>query len=155
MYSRIPLYTFILTASLMLSGCGEGQQVSEPAAEPVALEGTSWQLVKITAIGGYEFVPEDASDYLLRFRAESRMVVESDCNTAGATWSQEDNNLILEQFVTTNNMCPPGTLHNHFVSNLRNIESFTGDASNLVFTTSIPGVTLEFEIRGSGSSQQR
>jgi heat shock protein HslJ len=124
MYSRIPLYTFILTASLMLSGCGEGQQVSE-------------------------------SDYLLRFRAESRMVVESDCNTAGATWSQEDNNLILEQFVTTNNMCPPGTLHNHFVSNLRNIESFTGDASNLVFTTSIPGVTLEFEIRGSGSSQQR
>jgi heat shock protein HslJ len=153
MYSRIPLHTVILTSSLLLSGCGEGQQVSEPVVEPVALEGTSWQLVKITAIGGYEFIPEDAGDYVLRFRAESRMVVESDCNTAGATWTQQDNNLILEQFVTTNNMCPPGTLHNHFVSNLRNIESFSGDADNLVFTTSIPGVTMEFEIRGSGSNQ--
>jgi len=147
MHSRTRLVTSLIAFSLLLSACGEGQQVSEPAPEPFVLEGSSWQLVKITAIGGYEFVPEDSSDYVLRFRTESRMVAESDCNTAGATWTQEGGNLILEQFVTTNNMCPPPTMHNHFVSNLRNIEAFSNDGDNLVFTTSIPGVTMEFQAR--------
>lgn len=163
---RIDIYTFklptmkkitvlssILTL-LALTGCGPsetggGSDVEEvqASASPVVLEGTSWQLVKITALGGYEFLPEDGSDYILRFRSQSRLVIESDCNTAGATWTQEGGNLILEQFVTTNNMCPPGTLHNHFVSNMRNVEAFSDNGGNLVFATSIPGVTLEFESR--------
>lgn len=146
---RIALLSSLLAVLFLLSSCGEGQQVSEPAPEPEALllEGTSWQLIKITAIGGYEFIPEDGSDYVLRFRDQSRLVAESDCNTAGATWTQDGGNLNLAQFVTTNNMCPPGTLHNHFVSNLRNVDGFSNAGDNLVFTTSIPGVSLEFEAR--------
>ncbi len=153
MHFRLSLSTATLVASLILPGCGDQSQLNEPDSEPVLLEGTSWQLVKITALGGFEFIPEDRGDYVIRFRGESRMVADSDCNTAGATWTQEGSNLILEQFVTTNNMCPPGTLHNHFVSNLRNIEAFSGNGNNLVFTTSIPGVAMEFEVRGSGASQ--
>ena len=154
MQSRTKFFVGMLFLSLVLSSCGEGQPPTEEvASEPVVLEGTFWQLVKITAIGGYEFTPEDSSDYVLRFRRESRLVVDSDCNTAGATWSQDGNRVILEQFVTTNGLCPPGTLHNHFVSNLRNIETFTQQGDNLVFTTSIPGVTIEFEPRGTSSSQ--
>ena len=155
MQFRILLFSSLLTISSLLTACGEGQQVSEtaPEPEPVMLEGTSWQLVRINALGGYEFVPEDSSDYILRFRAQSRLVAESDCNTAGATWTQDGGTLTLEQFVTTNNMCPPGTLHNHFVSNLRNVDAFSNAGNNLVFTTSIPGVTMEFEQRGTSSSQ--
>lgn len=153
MQSKITLFASMLVLPLFLSSCGEQQQSAEPAPEPVVLEGSSWQLVKITALGGFEFIPEDGSDYVLRFRRESRLVAESDCNTAGATWTQDGNNITLEQFVTTNNMCPPGTLHNHFVSNLRNIEAFTSDGNNLVFSTSMPDVTMEFTVRSSGSSQ--
>ena len=154
MQSRTTFFTGMILFPLLLSSCGEGQQnIEEAAPEPIVLEGTFWQLHKITAIGGYEFVPEDGSDYVLRFRSESRLVVDSDCNTAGATWSQDGNSIILEQFVTTNGLCPPGTLHNHFVSNLRNIETFTQRGDNLVFATSIPGVTLEFAPRATSSSQ--
>ena len=149
--------TRLITSTILVSvlaGCGPSDTSNDSvsgennsAESAVVLEGTSWQLVKITAIGGYEFIPEDGSDYVLRFRTESRLVADSDCNTAGATWTQEDSNLILEQFVTTNNMCPPGTLHNHFVSNLRNIETFSSEGDKLVFSTSIPGVSMEFEAR--------
>lgn len=134
----------------LLGGCGQqdgedsGPEQSVATSEPVVLEGSSWQLASITALGGYEFIPEDGSDYVIRFRAESRMVAQSDCNTAGATWTQNGNSLTLEQFVTTNNMCPPGTLHNHFVSNLRNVGDFTSAGDMLTFSTSIPGVSMTF-----------
>jgi len=135
---------------LLLSGCGQQEGESGPtgldagANEPLALEGSAWQLVKIVAIGGYEFAPAEGSRYNLRFRSENRLVGESDCNRIGATWVQDGHNLTFEQFATTNDMCLAGTLHNHFVSNLMNVRSFSSQGDTLTFTTNIEGVTLEF-----------
>jgi heat shock protein HslJ len=143
---------------LALAGCGADDSGDEsqsgatgPAAEAISLEGTGWQLVKITAIGGYEFVPEDGSRYNLRFRSENRLTGNSDCNRVGATWRQDGSDLTLEQFSTTNAMCPPGTLHNHFVSNLRNVQGFSASGDRLIFTTTIEGVSLELEPLAAGA----
>ena len=140
-----------LTLALTLTACGpsDSEETATPQAPviaaPIDLEGTSWQLIKIVSIGGYEFVPEDGGDYLIRFRSEGRLVGNSDCNRVGATWIQDGNSLTLEQFVTTSQMCPPGTMHNHFVSNIMNVQAFTEEEDKLVFTTHIEGVNIELE----------
>ncbi len=149
---------FILIFLFILAGCGqqngeEGASAeNSPTPDPVVLEGTAWQLVEITVLGGYVFTPEDRSRYNLRFRSENRLVGSSDCNRIGATWQHDGSSLTLEQFATTNDMCPPGTLHNHFVSNLMNVNSMTKEGERLVFGTSMDGVQLLFEPLAPGTA---
>ena len=152
------LSSALLLVLPFLAGCGqqngEGTSGSDnaPTSAPVVLEGTAWQLVDITVLGGYVFTPDDGSRYNLRFRSENRLVGSSDCNRIGATWRHEGESLTLEQFATTNDMCPPGTLHNHFVSNLMNVNSMTSDGERLVFGTTMDGVRIVFEPLAPGTA---
>ena len=137
-----------LLCALALTGCDpatseQANAAAEELAATFTLEGTSWQLVRIVSIGGFEFVPEDGSGYVIRFRSGGRLTGDSDCNTLGATWIQDGNALTLEQFVTTNQLCPPGTMHNHFVSNIMNVQAFSQVDDMLIFTTHIEGVSIE------------
>jgi len=128
---------------LALVRCSPAEEAPTDSG-PMALENTAWQLQSITVLGGFEFIPENPGDYVLRFRSDSRFSATSDCNRVSASWVQDGNNLDLEQFTTSNNMCPPGTLHNHFVSNLMSVQAFSENEQHLVFTTDRQGILLEF-----------
>lgn len=115
------------------------------AQEPPPLEGTSWQLVQIQSMNDTVFTPPDPGQYTVRFRSENRLVVQSDCNRAGATWQQNGKELSFTGFTTSQNMCNPGTLHNRFVSALLGIRSFVSENGHLFLATFADGAILEFE----------
>lgn len=154
--TRRNLLPACMLAILTLAGCGQdggsggGSPVQEAPGAPVALLDTAWRLVRITAIGGFVFTPEDGSEYTLRFRSENRLVANSDCNRVSATWVQDGNSLTFEEFFSTQAMCPPGTLHNHFVSNLRDTRNARIEAGHLILTTDFEGVAVELEPLASG-----
>lgn len=80
-----------LLRSIFLSGlfvvmvaCSPAEQdgdSNDMVADTIPLEGSNWQLVKLTVLGGFVFVPEDPSEYVLSFRSENRLTGTSDCNT--------------------------------------------------------------------------
>lgn len=120
---------------------------SEQAAATSTLEGSNWQLVKITVAGGYEFIPADRSKYALNFRSENRLTGTSDCNQISGTWHQEGAALQFDPFAASRSLCEPGSLHNTLVLNLRGVQAMTIEQGHLILTTSTAGVVLEFESR--------
>jgi heat shock protein HslJ len=133
-----------LSALLVVSGLPD-QRVA--AAEQIALEGTNWQLVRMIVLGGFEFAPEDRSKYRLNFRSENRLTGTSDCNTLGGLWLQEGTTLDFSPFYSSNNLCPPGSLHNNLLLNLRDVQAHQFRDGHLIMTTSTAGIMLEFELR--------
>ncbi|MEQ8952719.1 MAG: META domain-containing protein, partial [Gammaproteobacteria bacterium] len=99
---------------------------------PLELEGSSWQLVEIRDVADSVFVPNNPEDYLIRFRGESRMQIEADCNQAGATWSQAGTELSLSQFFSTRAMCPPPSLFNRYVMHLERVNAFEQSGERLI-----------------------
>ena len=135
----------------LLSACSPAEQAAEESAlatpESIPLEGTNWQLVKLTVLGGFEFVPEDPSIYSLNFRSENRLTGNSDCNSITGTWIQEDFSLRFEPLGTTRRLCPPGSLHNNWIINLPNTNAYSISGENIVLTTDVPDIKMEFEAR--------
>lgn len=125
-----------------------GSATETPSDTPLAtLEGSNWQLVKITVVGGFEFIPQDRGKYVLNFRSENRLTGTSDCNQITGTWLQEGGALRFEPFSTSRSLCEPGSLHNTLALNLRSVQAMTTREGNLILTTDTAGVELEFESR--------
>jgi heat shock protein HslJ len=137
-------------AALVIACSPADQQAVEetpPPPQSIPLEGTNWQLVKLTVLGGFEFIPEDPSIYFLNFRSENRLTGESDCNRITGTWVQDDFSLHFEPFGTTRRLCSPGSLHNNWIINLPNTNAFEISGENIVLTTDNPDIKMEFEAR--------
>lgn len=135
----------MLLSTLVSSASGaEGTEAPSIAMD---LENTNWQLVHMTVLGGYEFIPEEPGKYVLNFRSDSRLTGSSDCNEIGGLWIQEDFSLSFKPFVSSRKLCAPGSLHNNFALYLRDTAAFALEDDNLVLTTSTEGIRLEFEPR--------
>lgn len=115
------------------------------AEETFNLEGTSWQLVQIQSMDDKVLVPNNPRNFTVRFRTENRLVVEADCNRAGATWLQDGSSLVFEGLVTTRAMCPPPSMFNRFIADLTYISSFVTRDGHLFLATMADGAILEFE----------
>ena len=117
------------------------------AQEVMPLEGTNWQLVNLTVLGGFNFTPDDPGKYVLNFRSESRLTGSSDCNSLNGSWHQEGSALHFEPFSSTRKLCPPGSLHNNLLLYLRDTNAVKISSGHMVLTTDTDGVEMEFEAR--------
>ena len=99
------------------------------------LENTSWQLIAIYGFGNSEFVPTNPENYLLRFRLDSRLQIEADCNQAGATWTLEGNAFTLTEMVTTRKLCVQPSLFNRYIMNLDRAETYELGNGQLIIRT--------------------
>ena len=142
---RVLVKSFSLSLLCLMVACGPTEEPANDIVENISLEGTIWQLVQINTTGNYVFTPEDPSAYTLQFRTENRLTGKSDCNRLTGAWTQQDNALNFEPFSSSRSLCLPGSLHNHFMSNLMNVDAFETTAGSLILSTTIPGVTLELE----------
>tara|TARA_B100002003_G_scaffold251064_1_gene292870 strand:+ start:3074 stop:3541 length:468 start_codon:yes stop_codon:yes gene_type:complete len=147
-----PSKLFLFSLLPVLAACGPAEQragVEEAAASPVVeitpLEGSNWQLVQLTVMGGYEFTPDDPGKYVLNFRSENRLTGTSDCNRIGGSWQQEETVLRFEPFDAGRSLCQPGSLHNNLVLNLSNVVGHEFRAGHMILTTDTEGVEIEFE----------
>lgn len=130
------------TVLLLCLGTGLAN-AQDPGGSP--LEGTSWQLVRIEEINDTRFTPEDPAKYVIRFRAQGRLQIDSDCNRASGQWLLQNDRLSFANFTSSQGMCPPGSLHNRFVMHLRNVQTATQNGDSLTLSTTLPNVTLHFE----------
>ena len=121
-----------------LSGAGYAQTNTD-------FENTSWQLVAIHGAADSVFIPRNPESYLLRFRLESRLQVEADCNQAGATYAIDGESLTLTDLVTTRKLCISPTLFNRYILNLIRAESMRMEGDNLIVQSDIESDWMEFE----------
>jgi len=135
-------FVFCLCCSTALEAAENSQSM-----ETFSLQGTNWQLLKLTVLGGFEFTPADPGDYVLNFRSENRLTGDSDCNSLSGTWVQEGTQLRFEPFVTTRRLCQPGSLHNNLVLYLKDVQTLQLRNDHLIMRTAVEGVEIEFESR--------
>lgn len=144
----------ILLAGLIavLAACGPGERGAEEElvgspAQIIPLEGTNWQLVQMTVLGGFVFTPDDPGKYVLNFRSENRLTGVSDCNQISGSWQQQESTLRFDPFVSTRKLCPPGSLHNNLALYLKDaaVHEFRDD--HMILTTTTEGVAIEFQAR--------
>lgn len=143
---------FLTGLVVALAACGPAEQGAEEdlagsPAEIIPLEGTSWQLVQMTVLGGFVFTPDDPSKYVLNFRSENRLTGTSDCNQISGAWQQEDTALRFDPFISTRKLCPPGSLHNNLALYLKDaaVHEFRDD--RMILTTTTEGIAIEFQAR--------
>jgi heat shock protein HslJ len=120
---------------------------SEMVAEILPLEGTNWQLVELTVLGGFVFVPDDHSKYVLNFRSGNRLTGTSDCNSIAGSWQQDDTALRFEPYSSTRSLCAPGSLHSYLDLYLKDVEALSFRDGLMVLTTPTEGVEIKFESR--------
>ena len=144
----------LLAATLLLTACG-GEDVNQAAndqamsAEAAAqaalanLEGSSWELLELTVLGGHVFEPEDPADYTLRFLSDNRVRGKSDCNTINGNWST-DEAFALSGISSSRSLCLAGSLHNYYLLYLRDVVGMEQRNDAMVLTTSDSDVNLTF-----------
>ena len=81
----------------------------------------------------------------MRFRLESRLQIEADCNQAGATWTQDIDRLTLTDLVTTRKLCVQPSLFNRFIMNLDRSESYELLDDQLILRTNSEADWMLFE----------
>ena len=134
-----------LGLAFSLYACDPEQQTAEE--QTVALEGSNWQLQRIQVPGGFVFEADDPGKYVLNFRSENRLTGRSDCNDLNGAWQQNGNTLQFQPFSSTRNMCPPGSLHNHLVLYLPQVDAIEFAQGQLSMSTPQEGVELLFTAR--------
>ena len=85
---------------------GELAQNFEGEADPsrMTLEMTQWKWIK-TVHAPRTITPRVADKFSLRFTADSRVQIKTDCNTMGATFARQGAQLIIEDMVSTKMTC--------------------------------------------------
>lgn len=132
------LISGLMVSALLLASCGSEEGTS------VALEGTNWALVELTALGGFVFVPDEPDKYVINFRSDNRLTGVSDCNNLAGSWVQDESALAFDGLDARWAMCIPGSLHNNFVLYLRQVSAHMMEEDALVLTTPTEGVRLVF-----------
>ena len=150
------LFTLLLVTLALLAppatgaeaGTETGAEDSEDSgAASVSFEGSNWQLVQLTVLGGYVFTPDDPDRYVINFRGENRLTGRSDCNQLSGLWQQDAATLRFDPFLSSRNLCPPGSLHNNLVLYLQDVVAYEVRADQLILTTTTEGVEIVFASR--------
>jgi len=135
---------------VVLTACSPAVQEGESndvVGQIMTLEGSNWQLVQLTVLGGYIFAPDENGKYVLNFRSENRLTGTSDCNSINGSWQQEDTALHFQPFSAGTSLCPPGSLHSYLALYLKDVDASSVRDGHLVLTTPTEGVEIEFEPR--------
>ena len=143
--------TLLTSLFVILAGCSAEQENATETTNAteggVSLEGTNWQLVQLTVLGGFVFEPDDHSKYVLNFRSGNRLTGTSDCNSLTGSWLQDGTALRFEPFATTRSLCLAGSLHNNLILYLKDVNALSLREGHLILTTLEDGIEIEFEPR--------
>ena len=137
MLNRLFILSFIVVCDFLFP--------NSITAQESALENTSWQLKAIFSFNDSEFKPTNPSNYLLRFRLDSRLQIEADCNQAGATWTADGEAIFLTDLVTTRKLCMQPSLFNRYIMNLNRTVAFELEDNRLILRTNTETDWMEFE----------
>jgi para-nitrobenzyl esterase len=107
---------------------------------------TSWQLVKFQGGNGTVLTPDDRTKYTLAFTNDGYVSVRFDCNRGRGTWILNGpNELRFGPLALTRAMCPPGSLHDHFVKQWPFVRAYTLKGGHLFLALAADAGSYEFE----------
>ena len=90
--------------------------------------------------------PADPSLYMLSFGADGTVSLLADCNRGTGTWlSESDSQLQFGPITATMAMCPPGSLHDRYLSQFEWVRSYVFRDGHLFLATMADGSIIEFE----------
>jgi heat shock protein HslJ len=129
--------TLILISTVALWGCDDGS----PTA-PSDVIGSTWQLMSLQDAGGSPVVVENPARYTLRFEADGRLAVMSDCNQCGGAYALSGSSITVDALQCTLVACPPGSLDWRYRPALERARTFSRGEDELILHTE--GATLRF-----------
>lgn len=151
----VTLLTVLLASCSRDSGTEQTTAAEATANTPVqestaedgeGLGGTSWRLVQIMSMDDSTYKPDDPSMYTLTFEADGSMNVLADCNRGTGSWvSESKSQLQFGPIAATMAMCPPGSLHDRYMSQFEWVRSYTMRDGHLFLATMADGSIIEFE----------
>ena len=153
-YSLLATFVLICALSPIVSnGVADPQTITPsttagaaPSKADVALAGTAWQLVEIVSVNDRVDAPDDRSLYTLAFQADGSLSVSADCNRGTGYWtSPSPGQLQFGQFAATQALCPPGSLHDRYMTQFPWVRSYVMKNGHLFLATMADGAIIEFE----------
>jgi heat shock protein HslJ len=133
-------------AEATLEIAGERPRVCAVIADPAALPGTRWRLVRIQSMDDTERVPDDRSKYTLEFGADGAVVGRADCNRIRGPWTASGESIALGPFAMTRAMCLPGSLSDAYVRALESAVTWMVVDGGLAVAMKMDSGILYFEV---------
>lgn len=114
---------------IIFSDCKVGQTMLEIEVATTSMNnfsGTSWQWnMTNSADGTILSKPNTPNDFILKFQAEGKFSVSTDCNNAGGSYSTDNKGMVtFSEIVMTLMACEGETKEADFLSNLGQVQSF-------------------------------
>ncbi len=153
----------LLVSVLVLGGCAmntpqgkvsesSSAATNDPADRSVGrvgalgLAGVTWSLVNIQSMDDRDYPAEGKGVYTLSFRADGQVAVRADCNRGSGNWqSQGQSQVQIGPLMTTRAFCPPPSLHDRYLADLKYVRSYVMQGGHLFLATMADGAILEFE----------
>jgi putative lipoprotein len=93
----------------------------------------TWQWLRSTYNDDTELVVDDPSRYTVEFKADGTLGIQADCNQLSWTYTREGESLSINDFgPTTLAQCPPDSLDQQFLKDLREVATYGMHEGNLV-----------------------
>ena len=137
------VWAVLLLMVVLLAGCA-----SEPAEvternPPVFLG--DWQLVNIQSMDDRVYVPAEGTGFTLSLNPDGSVELTADCNTGRGSWESSSSARIqFSPLATTRALCPPGSLHDRYLSDLSWVRSYVMQGNDLFLATYADGAILHF-----------
>ena len=133
-----------ITLCLSLLACSATQKSVTAKAKPLPT-GVIWELANIQSKDDLTGLPRAPGLYTLKFNEDASVAIRADCNRGRGNWASETaGQLNITQIVTTRALCIPPSLHDRFLSDLNDTNSFTFNEGKLNLATIAKGSFLEF-----------
>lgn len=120
-----------------------GQEFGMTESEP-ELIGSAWIWQQTLMNDGSEFIPENPSNYTVKFMVDGNVAVQADCNLVLGTYSTDGRSLTIELGPSTLVACPEGSLGDQFAANLAAANSYFFENDRLFIDLKLDSGTMQF-----------
>lgn len=111
----------------------QGSRVAEYQAN--RLVGETWSLAEIQYMNDTTKTPDDPARYTVEFLPDGTLNIKADCNNAGGEYTISGSSLSISITHTTRAACPPDSLSEEFLENLRIAASYQFEGDDLYIAT--------------------
>jgi heat shock protein HslJ len=134
--------TYTIQGDILAIFDAQGNRVAEYRSSP--LIGKTWNLAEIQYMNDTTKTPDDPARYTVEFLPDGTVNIKADCNNAGGEYTISGSSLNISITHTTRAACPPDSLSEEFLENLRIAASYQFEGNDLYIATQMDVAILKF-----------